>query len=180
MTSPYHNTLALQNWCAAGTPNLQWYEAGEWANGSQWTDGQNAGDPTTVSSVGPGYVYMASDLTNLYNRPNFWTPSAAATDITQATRSLVWLDNAYIVVYDRAASLNSGLFKRFHLSVINNPVIQGNVTVETLNSWSDGAGRAERQPDRPAAGRHGRDDGYGGSAAHHLLNAACAAALHQP
>lgn len=134
MTSPYHNTLALQNWCAAGTPNLQWFEAGEWANGSQWTNGLNAGDPTTISSNGPGYVYASSDLTPIYNRPNLWTPSQAAMDITQATRSIVWLNNDYVVVYDRAASAHTGLFKRFNLSVINNPTIQGNVAVETLNS----------------------------------------------
>jgi hypothetical protein len=84
MTTVYHNTLALQNWCANGTPNLQWYEAGEWANGSQWMEGDDAGDPTTVSSNGPGYVYATSDLTNLFNRPNYWTPSLGATDICQA------------------------------------------------------------------------------------------------
>ncbi|MCW3097155.1 MAG: hypothetical protein JWL77_2773 [Chthonomonadaceae bacterium] len=134
LTTTYHNTLALQNWCANGTPNLQWYEAGEWANGSQWMLGLNAGDPTTVTSSGPGYLYASSDLTNLYNRPNFWTPSSGATDISQATRSIVWLNNDTIVVYDRASSIHTGLFKRFNLSLINNPTISGNLAVETLAS----------------------------------------------
>jgi hypothetical protein len=134
LTTVYHNTLALQNWSAAGTPSLQWYENGEWANGSQWMLGLSAGDPTTVTSSGPGYLQAASDLTKLYNRPNFWTPSAGATDITQAARSIVWLNNDYIVVYDRATSIHSGLFKRFHLSLVTNPAINGNTATETLAS----------------------------------------------
>lgn len=134
MTTPYHNTLALQNWSANGTPQLQWYEAGEWANGSQWMLGLNAGDPVTVMSTGPGYLYVASDLTNLYNHPNFWTPAAGATDILQATRSVVWLNNDYIVVYDRAKSLHTGLFKRFNLSLTNSPTVVGNVVTQTLGS----------------------------------------------
>jgi len=133
MTSMYHNTLALQNWCADGTPaNLQWYESGEWANGSMWMEGMDAGDPTTVTSTGPGYVYASSNLTNLFNRPDYWSPNDAAVAITQATRSIVWLANDYIVVYDRATSSASGLFKRFNLSLVTNPSIAGNVATETL------------------------------------------------
>ena len=134
LTTTYHNTLALQNWSAAGTPTISWFEDGEWANGSQWMLGSNAGDPTTVTSTGPGYVYAASDLTKLYNHPNVWTPSSGATDITQATRSIVWLNGDYTVVYDRAASLHSGLFKRFNLSLITKPTISGNAITETLAS----------------------------------------------
>jgi hypothetical protein len=133
-TTVYHNTLALQNHCTcpSGKPaTLRWYEAGEWANGSQWILGLNAGDPTTLSSNGPGYVYAASNLTNLYNRPDFWSPSDAALDITQATRSILWLNNDYIAVYDRATSMTAGLFKRFNLSLVTNPVINGNVATET-------------------------------------------------
>jgi hypothetical protein len=135
MTTVYHNTLAMQNWCAHGTPaNLQWYESGEWANGSQWMEGLDAGDPTTVMSAGPGYVYAASNLTNLYNRPDVWSPPDAATDIALATRSILWLDGDYIVVYDRATSVHPGLFKRFNLSLVVNPVIQGNAATATMTS----------------------------------------------
>ncbi len=121
MTTVYHNTLALQNWCPDGTPDLQWYEAGEWANGSQWMEGIDAGDPATLFSTGPGYVYATSDLTNLFNRLDIWSPNTGATDIIQATRSIVWLNNDYIVVYDRATSRHTGLFKRFNLSLVNKP-----------------------------------------------------------
>src|SRR5260370_7869270 len=73
----YHNALALQNWSAQGTPNLNWFETGEWANGSQWILAANAGDPTTVMSTGTGYAYATSDLTDLYNRPKISPPSPA-------------------------------------------------------------------------------------------------------
>ncbi len=133
LTSVYHNTLSLQNYCANGTPsNLQWDEGGEWANGGQWILGSNNGDPSTVMSSGPGYIYAASSLTNLYNRPDFWSPPDAAMSITQVTRSIVWLNNDYIVVYDRATSQNTGLFKQFHLSLVTNPIIAGSVSTETM------------------------------------------------
>lgn len=134
MTTMYHNTLALQNWCADGTPDLQWYEAGEWANGSQWMEGMDAGDPTTSMSTGTDYVYATSTLTNLFNRQDYWSPAQGATDITQATRSIVWFNNDYIVVYDRATTLHSGLFKRFNLCLVTNPTIAGNTATETLAS----------------------------------------------
>jgi hypothetical protein len=134
MTTVYHNALALQNWCSCGTPTLNWFEIGEWTNGSQWILSANAGDPTTTTSTGPGYVYATSNLTPLFNRPSFWTPSNSAVDISQATRSIVWLNHDYVVVYDRATSLHAGLFKRFNLSLVTNPVISGNVATETLVS----------------------------------------------
>jgi len=135
MTSRYQNTLGLQNTCPNGTPtNLQWYEAGEWANGSQWMLGFAQGDPVTSSSSGANYVYANTDMTKLYNRPNQWTPGDSAVNITQATRSILWLNNDYVVIYDRATSLNTGLFKRFNLNLVNSPNIQGNVMTETMAS----------------------------------------------
>lgn len=124
MTTPYHNTLSLQNWAQAGKPtNLNWYENTEWANGSQWKEGLNAGDPTSLISSGPGYVFAQSDLTNLYNRPSQFTPQNAAMDISHASRSIVWLGGDDIVTYDRATSVHTGLFKRTSLNVINQPTI---------------------------------------------------------
>jgi hypothetical protein len=135
MTTMYHNTLALQNWCPNGTPNLNWFEYGEWANGSQWMEGMDAGDPATITSTGPNYVYATSDLTNLFNRfTDIWSPNTGASDITRATRSIVWLNNDYIVVYDRATSLHTGLFKRFNLCLVTNPAINNNTAVQTLDS----------------------------------------------
>jgi hypothetical protein len=146
-TTVYHNTLALQNWSAAGTPSLNWDEGSEWTNGSQWMWGASAGDPTTITSNGPGYTYASSDLTNMYNKPDVWSPNLGATDVTQATRSILWLNNVlnnvassdYIVVYDRATTQHTGLFKRFNLSLVTAPVTTtgaggSTIATETMNS----------------------------------------------
>ncbi|MGO8671129.1 MAG: hypothetical protein ACLQVD_07175 [Capsulimonadaceae bacterium] len=132
LTVYYHNTLGLQNWCADGTPDLAWFQTGEWDNGSQWNEGQSAGDPSTLVSTSSGYVYATSDLTNLYNLPDVWDTAEGATDITQATRSVLWLSNDSIVVYDRAQSIHSGLFKKFNLSLVTDPVISGTTSTETM------------------------------------------------
>ncbi len=132
LTCYYHNTLCLQNTSPDGNPQVGYFEAGELAKGGQWILAENAGDPTTQFSKGTGYYYANSDLTKLYNRPNPWTPSASIDNITQATRSILWLNNDYIVVYDRATSKNAGLFKRFNLTLLTNPTIAGNTLTETL------------------------------------------------
>ena len=102
-TVTYHNALALENWCP-GCATLTFFSTDVpcWANGGQWMGGEDAGDPTTTMSTGPGFVYAASDLTNLYNKPNLYNAANAILDITQATRSILWINNDYVVVYDRA------------------------------------------------------------------------------
>jgi hypothetical protein len=112
-SSMFHNTLSLQHTCPDGTPtNLRWWEGNSWSTGSQFLNSAAAGDPSTVTSTGPGYVYAASDLTGAYNRPNQWSAADSSTNTALATRSIVWLNNDYIVVYDRATSVGSGAFKR--------------------------------------------------------------------
>jgi hypothetical protein len=44
----------------------------------------------------------------------------------------VWLNSDYVVIYDRATTLHSGLFKQIHFSLVNPPVISGNVATETM------------------------------------------------
>ncbi len=134
-----HNTLALQNYCPAGTPSLGWFEAGLWATGSQWQLGEDAGDPTAYASTGTNYVYTYGDLTPLYNRPDIYSPQLAATNILQANRSLLWIKPDHLIVYDRATSANAGLFKRFNLCMPAIPVVTaraggGSVLTETMPS----------------------------------------------
>jgi hypothetical protein len=154
LTTLYHNTLALQNQCLdmAGAPatnnlpaklpcGLQWNEPTELTNGSQWMWGAAAGDPTTVTSSGPGYVYAASDLTKIYNRPS--DPVDTAMEVTQATRSILWLGNLggsdYIVVYDQASTVDAGLFKRFNLSLVNPPAtLTANGVTTSTETMNDG------------------------------------------
>lgn len=122
MTSDYHNTLALQNDRPA-KPN--WFETETIARGGQWTNGAAAGDPRTSFSTGDGYVFAQGDATGVYNHP----PDAM--DIRHASRSLLWLQPDTVLVYDRADSLTEGRFKRFNLSLVTLPAVDGRKAVET-------------------------------------------------
>ena len=131
LTSPYHNSLGLENWCANGFPaNLGWWEPLFWTNGSSWQLGDSAGDPVTISSVQTAYDYLYTDMTELYNRPSPWSPANAALDILHASRSIIWLKPDYIVVYDRDTSQHPG-FKTFNLALTTQPVVNGNVITST-------------------------------------------------
>jgi hypothetical protein len=121
-TSLYHNTLALQNTTPGFTGSI-WDVA--IATGSQWNNGGSDGDPSTILSANDNWAYALSDMKNLYNHPDWWTSSSNAMDITQASRSIVWLNPDYVVVYDRAASASANHFKRFNLVLMNTPAISG-------------------------------------------------------
>ena len=128
-TSEFHNTLGLQNDVPG---NLQFYEYATSQRGGQWTNGQNAGDPTVITDFGSNYIYATGDATNLYNRPNQYTTSNNATDILFAVRSIVWLKPDHVIVYDRAKSKTANRFKRFFLQFIAPPTITGkNATIST-------------------------------------------------
>jgi hypothetical protein len=129
-TTFFHNSLAIQNWCASEPPQINWWEKQEWLNGSQWALGENAGDPVTKMSSGTGYVYLTSDLTPLYNRPDIWTASNSIVDVSQANRSILWIGNDYVVVYDRATTGHSNM-KSFNLCFANQPTTSGNLTTGT-------------------------------------------------
>lgn len=127
-TSEFHNTLALQNDVPA---NLAWFETVTSQRGGQWILGQNAGDPSSITSVGSNFVYATGDATSLYNRPQS-SPANSATDILYAVRSIVWLKPDHVIVYDRAKSKTANRFKRFFLQFTAAPVISGkNATVST-------------------------------------------------
>jgi len=99
--------------------------------------GTDAGDPLTCASGGANYVFTYGDLTPLYNRPSFYTPTNAALDILHASRSLLWLKPDHIIIYDRATSQIAGLFKRFNLCLPAAPSVAartggGSLLTETL------------------------------------------------
>jgi hypothetical protein len=112
-----HNALALQNDPWVGDQNDYRYTLS--VTGSQWTYAP-AGDPRLIArSFGADFVYALGDATNLYNYVD------GPSDITHASRSIVWLQPDVIVVYDRAASKTEGRFKRFHLTIPNRATIDG-------------------------------------------------------
>lgn len=132
--SDYHNTLAIQNTPAVGgdeLPALQWFETATWQRGGQWGLGLNAGDPTVLASFGPSWVFAQGDATKLYNRRH-GDPSTYAVDVLHASRSIAWLEPDQAIVYDRATTRTEGRFKRFHLTFVGEPVVEGKrVTVTT-------------------------------------------------
>ncbi len=117
-TSDYHNTLALQN----DIPDR--IVPGEYLSiaserGSQWIL-TNDGGTLVAHSFGPGYTYALGDATGLYN-----SVYESVTDITHASRSIVWLQPDHIIVYDRASSKTAGRFKRFWLQMPTLAVVTG-------------------------------------------------------
>jgi hypothetical protein len=119
-SSDYHNTLALQN-DAPDHNDPGDYRHTLWLRGSQWLY-EPAGDGTILAhSFGQDFVYALGDATHLYN-----TEYDLATDITQASRSIIWLKPDYVLTYDRAASKTANRFKRYWLQLPAPPVITGN------------------------------------------------------
>lgn len=124
-SSDYHNTLSLENDPPAHNEPDD-YRHILWQRGSQWW-GEPQGDPEILAmSVAPGYVYALGDATRLYN-----TDAEGSTDITHASRSILWLRPDHIVVYDRAASKTDRRFKRFWLNLPAEATIAGNVSTTT-------------------------------------------------
>jgi hypothetical protein len=124
--SEYHNVLTIQN---DSVEKVQWWEEYINARGGQWIyNGFNLGDPTLVVSMKGGFDYAQTDLTNLYNRPK------SATDVTHASRAIVWLKPDVIVVYDRATSKTAGRFKKFNLWLPAMPVISDSRVTMTTKS----------------------------------------------
>jgi hypothetical protein len=122
-TSLYHNILGIQNDLPA---NLSSLYTQTYAYGSQWNNDGNDGDASLLLSVNDNWAYSLTDATNLYNHPEFYTPSEAAMDVKKAERSIVWLNPDYVVVYDRATTGHAMRFKQLNLSLVAAPVIVGN------------------------------------------------------
>jgi hypothetical protein len=120
--SDYHNTLTIENAPPANGEEDRYAELAR--RGSQVAY-DPAGDPTVVAqSGGDGFFYATGDATNLYN-----SPTVERTDVTHASRSLVWLKPDYVVVYDRAETRTDGRFKRFWLQLPAPAEITGNRAV---------------------------------------------------
>ena len=119
--SDYKNTLALQN--DAPSHNAPGdYGNYEWLRGSQWTYVNDGAPKIIATSLAPRYVYALGDATSLYR-----STYEEATDITHASRSIVWLPPDRVVVYDRAASKTANRFKRFWMNLPASGSVAGRV-----------------------------------------------------
>jgi len=105
--SDYHNTTTIEN--APQTEGEEVYL--DIARRGCQVPYEPAGDPDLVAqSSSDAYFYASGDATNLYNSPN-----NSRTEVSHASRSLMWLKPDHIVVYDRAETSTDGRFKRFWL-----------------------------------------------------------------
>lgn len=120
-SSEFYNTLAIENSRPLDLDDSDW-RIDLWRRGSQWNL-VNSGDPSALRiSTGDFYTFAESDATNLYN-----TEREGATQVTHASRSLLWLKQSNLVLtYDRASTQSAGGFKRWWLQLANPATVSGN------------------------------------------------------
>ena len=124
--SDYKNSLALEN--DAPDHNAPGEYTGiAWARGSQWKHTNDGPGNIIAHTLAPKYVYALGDATTLYS-----STYEKMTDVTHASRSIVWLAPDRIVIYDRAASKTANRFKRFWLNL----PAQGTVAGKTMTMQS--------------------------------------------
>jgi hypothetical protein len=124
--SDYENTLALQNVPPDhNDPND--YRHIQGAHGSQWSYITDGPGKILAHIETPKFVYAFGDATTLYQ-----STYEKATDVTHASRSIVWRKPDTVFVYDRAASKKAGRFKRFWLNLPENATVSGTLT--TMNT----------------------------------------------
>lgn len=73
--------------------------------------------------VGEGYTYASGDATMAYNNPRFTYPGNRP-KLDHASRDLVFLDQAYLLVFDRVNALDPGYDKRWLLHTIGEPQME--------------------------------------------------------
>jgi len=123
--SDYKNALALEN--DAPDHNAPGdYGNFEWKRGSQWTYVNDGPGKILASVTDPKYVYALGDATALYR-----STYEMSTDVTHASRSIVWLPPDRVVVYDRASSKTAGRFKRFWMNLPASGTVAGRTMTMT-------------------------------------------------
>jgi hypothetical protein len=118
-TSDFKNTIAVQNGQLSQDHN-DFPRNIVSQRGSQWPYYPAGDGKVLAESVGSGYAYAMGDATDLYNDPH-----ESLGDVSQASRSVLWLAPDVVVLYDRAATRSAGRFKRFWLSLPSRPSVNG-------------------------------------------------------
>jgi hypothetical protein len=116
--SAVHNNVSIENDKPSHDDSLS---TKIWETGSQVTYGALGDGKMVAWSAAADWVYALGDATDIYNSEN-----NNAYDVTQATRSIVWLKPDHVVTYDRAATKTMDRFKRFYLQTPSAPSINGN------------------------------------------------------
>jgi hypothetical protein len=152
--SDYHNTLTIQN---APLPPDSGEPYVDLAQRGAQVPLVAAADPSLVAqSSNEAYFYACGDATNLYNEPD-----RERTEVSHASRSVLWLKPDHVIIYDRAETSSGGRFKRFWLqsatpfevagtrAVARTPRGQQLVTTTLLPPGAN----LVASPDEPDAGR---------------------------
>lgn len=130
LCSDYQNTFAFGNWTPAD-PNYGLLTTLPHDNGGQFPYGE-VGDPVIrARSLAPNYAFVTGDATPLYNSYQH----AELREVTDATRSTLWLKPGTMVVYDRAAT-KSASAKRQWFNLQKAPAISGNTaSLTVVDQW---------------------------------------------
>lgn len=115
--SAVHNNVSIENDKPSHDDDLS---TKIWQTGSQVTYGAKGDGAMMAWSVAPTYTFALGDATDLYN-----SDSSNVYDVTQATRSIMWLKPDHVVTYDRAATKTMDRFKRYYLQTPSSPSISG-------------------------------------------------------
>jgi hypothetical protein len=152
--SDYHNTLTIQN--APLSPDSEERYLDLAARGAQ-VPLVAAADPSLVAqSSNEAYFYACGDATNLYNEPD-----RERTEVSHASRSVMWLKPDHVVVFDRAETSTDGRFKRFWLQSATPFEVTGARAVAAtprgqqlaITTLLPDAATLVASPDEPDAGR---------------------------
>ena len=129
-SSEHSNEAGYQNitGSSCGTDACLWYFAG--TTGGQWFESQEASVIAPLNySILPGYVAASADTTGAYNA-NPGSTFSDYNDVTQASRSLIYLRGSNQVIYYDRGSTNHAAFKQVYLTSTGPITITG-----TQASW---------------------------------------------
>ncbi len=124
--SDQHDTLAIENDRPRHADDQR--IGSYYRRGSQYVFFSDDGR-VLAHSFGKDFVYALGDATNLYNSTH-----DGVNDVLHASRSIVWLEPDFIVIYDRATTKTDGHFKRFFLQTPTEAKVVGDVATVTTKS----------------------------------------------
>jgi hypothetical protein len=128
-TSDQKNSLSIQNTRPEHNEPDD-YRHIAWAHGSQFPYVNDGPGHIVATVASDAYAYASIDATSLYN-----STREGSTDVTQATRSVLWLKPDATVVYDRATTRSADGFKRFNLQLATDATIAGRHASTTTPGW---------------------------------------------
>jgi hypothetical protein len=129
-----YNSMAIQNKAASENDYRQVISS----SGSQWTMDVDTPTARTANQTfvkayafANGYTYALGDATYLYN-----SEYEELSDVSHASRSIVWIKPDFVITYDRAETANTtqSRFKQVWVQTVNQATVAGNRAITVNNS----------------------------------------------